>query len=172
MFSPLDASIIAKLQGDIPLAQEPYKQIAKELGISENKLLDKIDEFCSMGVIRRFGAILYHRNVGFKSNAMVVWKVPNERVKEVSGIMVRFSQVSHCYRRPIFPNWPYNIFTMIHEKTEKKCEEVVKGISKVSNINDYDILYSICELKKTSMKYFDNIDIKVSENNKAYENKY
>lgn len=164
MLSPLDVSIIAKLQEDIPLVQEPYKQIAKELGISQNKLLYKIEGFCSIGVIRRFGAIINHRNVGFKSNAMVVWKVPNERVKEVSEIMVMFSQVSHCYRRPIFSNWPYNIFTMIHEKTEMKCEEVVKEISKVSNIIDYDILYSICELKKTSMKYFENMDVKVSEN--------
>lgn len=164
MLSPLDIRIIGKLQEDIPIVPEPYKQIAKELGISQNELLGKIDEFCSNGIIRRFGAILNHRNAGFKANAMVVWRVPEDRIKEISKVMVMFLQVSHCYRRPVFPNWPYNIFNMIHGETKNQCEKIVKEISIISNISDYNILYSTCELKKTSMKYFNNMKIKVHEN--------
>ena len=128
MFSSLDISIIRKLQEDLPLVPQPYKLIAEDLGIKEKELLEKIREFCNKDVIRRFGATLNHRNIGFKSNAMVVWNVPEERIKEVSEIMILFSQVSHCYQRPKFPNWSYNIFTMIHGENKEECEEVVKQI--------------------------------------------
>jgi len=154
MFSSLDISIIRKMQEDLPLVPQPYKLIAKELGIKENELLEKIKEFCDKGIIRRFGATLNHRNIGFKSNAMVVWIVPEERIKEVSKNMILFDQVSHCYQRPTFLNWPYSIFTMIHGETKEECEKVVKEIINVVNINDYNVLYSTKELKKSSMKYF------------------
>jgi len=90
VFSSLDISIIRILQEDLPLVPEPYKLIAEDLGIKEMELLEKIKEFCNKGVIRRFGATLNHRNIGFKANAMVVWNVPEERIKEVSGIMILF----------------------------------------------------------------------------------
>ena len=154
MFSPLDINIIRKMQEDLPLVPKPYKVIAQELGIEENELLEKIKEFCDKGIIRRFGATLNHRNIGFKANAMVVWIVPEERIKEVSKIMILFSQVSHCYQRPTFLNWPYNIFTMVHGETKEDCEKIVKEIINSVNINDYSILYSTAELKKSSMRYF------------------
>lgn len=154
MFSDLDIRIIRKIQDDLPLVPEPYKAIAEELGITENQLINKIQDFCCRGIIRRFGATLNHRNVGFKANAMVVWKVPTERIKAVSKIMILFAQISHCYQRPTFPDWPYNIFTMVHGETKEECEKVVKEIVSATNIYDYSILYSTDELKKSSMKYF------------------
>lgn len=163
MFSSLDISIIRKMQEDLPLVPQPYKLIADELGIKENKLLEKIKEFCDKGIIRRFGATLNHRNIGFKANAMVVWIVPEERIKEVSKSMILFEQVSHCYQRPTFLNWPYNIFTMVHGETKEECEKVVKDIINLVNINDYNILYSTKELKKSSMKYF--IEDSFAQNN-------
>ena len=154
MFSSLDINIIRKIQEDLPLVPEPYREIAENLGITESELISKIQEFCNKGIIRRFGATLNHRNIGFKANAMVVWQVPDDRIKEVSEIMVLFSQVSHCYQRPTFPNWPYNIFTMVHGETKEECERIIKEIANDVNINDYNTLYSTHELKKTSMKYF------------------
>lgn len=159
MLSPLDINIIKKIQGEIPIVPEPYKQIAEELGISQKQLIDKIKEFSSKGIIRRFGAILNHRNAGFKANAMVVWKIPEKRIKEITEIMVKFPEVSHCYRRPVFPHWPYNIFTMIHGQTKSNCEKIVEEISRLSHISDYSILYSTCQFKKVSMKYFDNENV-------------
>ncbi|HEY8805289.1 MAG TPA: Lrp/AsnC family transcriptional regulator [Clostridium sp.] len=154
MISCLDKSIIRRIQEDLPLVPEPYKEIAQELGITENELMDKIKEFSSSGIIRRVGTIVNHRNVGFIANAMVVWTVPEDLIKDVSKIMISFSQVSHCYQRPTFPEWPYNVFTMVHAGSKQGCEKVVKEISDAININNYKMLYSSDELKKVSMKYF------------------
>lgn len=154
MLSNLDKSIIRIIQEDLPLVLEPYKKIAQELGITEEKLMNKIKEFNSSGIMRRFGTIVNHRNVGFIANAMVVWTVPENLIKDVSKIMITFSKISHCYQRPTFSDWPYNIFTMIHGETKQECEKVVKEIVSVTNINEYKMLYSTEELKKVSMKYF------------------
>ena len=85
MFSSLEKDIIRKFSGDIPLSSEPYKAIANELGITEEELLSKVKEFYDKGIIRRIGGILYHREVGFKANAMVVWIVPEDRIEEVAS---------------------------------------------------------------------------------------
>ncbi|MDD7793421.1 siroheme decarboxylase subunit beta [Clostridium sp. 'White wine YQ'] len=154
MFSSLDKKIIHRLQEDLPLVPKPYKLIADELEITENELLDKIKDFLISGVIRRFGATLNHRNVGFKENAMVVWNVPEEKVNEVGDRMTSFEEVSHCYERKILPNWKYNIYTMIHGESKEECEKIVSEISKATNMHDYEMLYSIRELKKCSMRYF------------------
>lgn len=154
MFSSLDKAIIRKLQEDLPLAPQPYKIIADELGISEEELLNRVQKYCDKGVIRRFGAVLCHREVGFQANAMAVWIVPEERTEEVGKIMASFSQVSHCYQRPTFHDWSYNMFTMIHGKTTQECEKVAAEIAKIVNIHNYNLLYSTVELKKSSMKYF------------------
>ncbi|MCH3963543.1 MAG: Lrp/AsnC family transcriptional regulator [Clostridium sp.] len=155
MLSDLDINIIRKIQGEIPIVPEPYKQISRELGIPKNLLLKRIEKLLDRGVIRRFGAVVNHRNAGFMANAMVVWKVPEEKIRDAVDTMTIFAEVSHCYRRSVPQNWAYNIFTMIHGNTKGDCEKVIEKISKEIGISDYEILYSTCEFKKTSMKYFD-----------------
>ena len=154
MLSGLDKSIIRRVQEDLPLVTEPYRVMALELGITENELINKIKEFCSSGIIRRFGAIVNHRNIGFISNAMVVWIVPMDLIEDACKIMISYPQVSHCYQRPTFPEWPYNVFTMIHGQSNQECERIVKEIATSIKIEDYNLLYSTKELKKESMKYF------------------
>lgn len=154
MLSCLDKSIIRRVQEDLPLVPEPYKEIARELGITEDELMNKIKEFCSSGIIRRFGTIVNHRNIGFTSNAMVVWIVPEDLIEVACKIMISFPQVSHCYQRPTFPKWPYNVFTMIHGQSNQECERIAKEIASAINIENYNLLYSTKELKKVSMKYF------------------
>lgn len=155
MLSDLDKSIIRRLQKDIPLTSRPYKSIAEEIGITEEELLNKIKSFQSNGILRRIGGILYHREIGFKANAMVVWIVPEDSIQKVGEIMASFREVTHCYERPASIKWPYNIFTMVHGQNEKQCEDIIKQISNNIKICDYKILYSIEELKKSSMKYFE-----------------
>ena len=154
MLSATEINIIRRLQEDLPLVSEPYKKLAEDLGITESELLTKIKELKNKKILRRFGAILNHRKVGFHSNAMAVWKIPEEKIIEATEIMISYQQVSHCYQRVTLLNWQYNIFTMIHGKSDLECENVVEKIANAINIKDYCLLYSTAELKKCSMKYF------------------
>ncbi len=153
-----EKSIVRELQGDLPLVQRPFKPIADKLGIEEDDLLVKLREMDDQGIIRRFSAILRHRNVGFSANAMGAWRVPEDKAEEVGTKMAKFPQVSHCYQRPTFPTWPYSLFTMIHGKSAEDCEQVAKLISQETGIEDYRLLYSTREFKKVSMRYFTEKD--------------
>lgn len=148
MLNLLEKSIIKRLSEDIPLDTNPYKILAEELGIGEEELILKVEELRNKGILRRVGAVLYHREVGFNANAMVVWIVPKDRIEEVGKVVCSFSQVTHCYERPTYPNWPYNFFTMIHSKTKEECDLLIEKISKSIGIDKYEILYSTKELKK------------------------
>ncbi|WP_026477224.1 siroheme decarboxylase subunit beta [Alkaliphilus transvaalensis] len=150
----LDKEIIRALQEDFPLSSEPYRELAESLGIEEDLLLDRIRVYLDEGIIRRFGAAIKHREMGFKANAMVVWQVEPQLTKEVGKVMASFPEVSHCYERPTFPQWPYNLFTMVHGKTHEACEDIASQIAKAVNVDNYRLLYSSKEFKKTSMKYF------------------
>src|SRR5471030_1038211 len=154
MFTILDKKIIRMLQEDIPLVSEPYKQMSEELGITEELLLEKIQEFIELGIIRRYGSALFHRKIGFQANAMVVWKINEDRIEEVGKKMATFDKVTHCYERPTAEDWNYNLFTMIHGKTKEECEEIINEISNSIVEKNYKVLYSIEELKKNSMRYF------------------
>lgn len=154
MIDSLDKRIIMKLQEDIPIVEEPYKVLAKELGIEEDELITRIKSYHESGILKRIAAVLYHREAGFKSNAMVVWKVPEASVDEIGNYMASLSEVSHCYERKTCYNWQYNLFTMIHGKDNEACENVVKCIYNKIGIKNYKILYSTQEFKKSSMKYF------------------
>ncbi len=154
MFNSLEKAIIRRLSEDLPLSPEPYKIIAEELKISEKVLLRKIQELYDNQIIYRIGGILYHRKSGYNANAMVVWIVPEDKIDEVGKILSYFREITHCYQRPTFKDWGYNLFTMIHSETKEECENNIKKISEIINVNEYKVLYSIKELKKSSMKYF------------------
>ncbi len=154
-----DSKIIAAIQGDIPLTEEPFKEIAEKLGIPEDRLMGKVRSYQEKGYIRRFGAALRHRESGFKANGMGVWKAPPERAREVGEIMASFDQVSHCYQRPTFPGWDYNLFTMIHGRTEEECHTAARAISEATGIKEYRVLFSSRELKKSTMLYFQEEDL-------------
>lgn len=160
MLTELEKKVIASIQGDIPLTDRPYRMISQALGISEEKLLTVLADLCARGVIRRFGATLRHQKSGFEANAMTAWKVAEERIDEVGRIMAKSRHVSHCYRRSATKNWPYNLYTMIHGRDEEACKETAQKLAEKADVNDYVLLFSKKELKKTSMAYFpeDNIE--------------
>lgn len=155
MLTEIEKKIIASIQGDIAVTRRPYLEIAEKLGIPEDIYLTKLQDLCDRGVIRRFGATLYHQQSGFEANVMVAWKVDEDRIDEVGQKMASFRQVSHCYRRdPPSDEWPYNLYTMIHAKDEESCREIAHKLSAETSIDTYTLLFSQRELKKTSMEYF------------------
>jgi DNA-binding Lrp family transcriptional regulator len=124
------------------------------LGISQKNLLQIIKKLKDEGFIRRFGATLRHRNSGFSANAMVVWRIPEEKIDEVGPAMASYREVSHCYHRRPQGDWKYNLFTMIHGASEEKCRKIAEKISRATAMNDYQLLFSRKEFKKTTMRYF------------------
>jgi len=149
-----DKQFIRELQKDMDIIDEPFAQSASNLGITEEQLFEKMKYYESIGVMRRFAAILRHRQVGFTANGMIVWKVPNEKISEVGSKLGAFPQVSHCYERPTYPDWPYNVFSMIHCKTHDEAQEMAKTIQNQIHVDDYRILFSSREFKKTRVEYF------------------
>lgn len=152
--SQLDKEIIKQLQEDLPITSRPYLEIAKQLNIQESLLLEKLEEFINKGIIRRLGGALKHRQLGYNANAMIVWRVREEEADHIGKLIAQYSEVSHCYQRPIYPQWNYNIYSMIHGKSIKECECIAAKISRELNITDYQLLFSSREFKKSSMKYF------------------
>ncbi len=149
-----EVEVVRELQEDMPLEQRPFESMAGRLGISQPELFAAAESLKQRGIMRRYSAVLHHRRAGFKSNAMVVWKVPEERSIEVGNLMAKSPWVTHCYERPTFPDWKYTHFTMIHATSKDKCEEVASQISEQTAIDDYMLLYSTREYKKTRVRYF------------------
>ena len=154
----IDKKIIAAVQGDIPVTERPYLEIAETIGIDEPTLLQRLQKLVDGGVIRRFGATLRHQQSGFSANAMVAWQVAEERISSVGNIMAAFKEVSHCYRRNPTPEWPYNLYTMVHAKDEATCRNVARQMAEKASVTTYALLFSRKELKKTSMTYFETDD--------------
>ena len=154
MLTELEKEIIASIQGDMAVTERPYLEIAKKLGVSEETLLEALQSLCDRGIIRRFGATLRHQKTGFTANAMVAWQVDEERVEEVGNVMASFKQVSHCYRRNPTNGWPFNLYTMIHANDEESCRQTARNMSQQAGVENYSLLFSRKELKKTSMVYF------------------
>ncbi|MGD9042854.1 MAG: Lrp/AsnC family transcriptional regulator [Desulfobacterales bacterium] len=154
MLTELEKKIIASIQEDMAVTNRPYIHIAQNLGISETELLQNLKDLCERGVIRRFGATLRHQRTGFTANAMVAWKVAEDRIDEVGQKMASFRQVSHCYRRNPTDEWPYNLYTMVHANDEQSCHATARKMSGATAVEDYTLLFSRQELKKTSMVYF------------------
>jgi siroheme decarboxylase len=152
--SDLEKSVIRELTGDLPVTAQPFAPIARQLGISQRSFLNIVRKLKDEGFIRRFGATLRHRNSGFAANAMVVWRVPEERIQAVGRAMASYKEVTHCYHRKPEGNWSYNLFTMIHGAKEESCRRIAEKISHDTGIADYQLLFSQRELKKTTMRYF------------------
>jgi siroheme decarboxylase len=149
-----DKEFIRELQKDLEVTPRPFDTLAKNLGITVDELFKKAIEYETMGVMRRFAAILRHRDAGFAANGMIVWMVPEDKIDEVGYKLASFAQVSHCYRRPVYPDWPFNLFSMIHARTIEAAKKIAIELSNFVGINEYKILFSSREFKKERVKYF------------------
>lgn len=149
-----EKSIVKVTQEEMPLVKRPFLEYARSLGMEEEELIKKLVNLKQDGVLRRISAIVYHTKVGFLSNAMSVWRVSSEAVERVGNYLASFKGVSHCYERTTGDGWSYNLFAMIHGRTEEEIWDVVKVVSEETGVRDYDLLFSVREFKKRRIKYF------------------
>ena len=152
--SELHHQIIRKAQYDIDMVSEPFKKIIEELNIDYETFFSILNELQEVGIMRRFASILNHRKAGFNANAMVVWDVDEENGEAIGETAAAFSAVSHCYLRPKYPNWPYNLFTMVHGKTTEETTAIIKDIASEIESKAHMPLYSSKEFKKVRIEYF------------------
>ncbi len=154
-FDPADVPFVYTLQKDLALVPRPFVEAAQWLGVSEEGLLGRAREMQSAGIMRRFAAVLRHRQVGYIANGMACWVVPEAQIEDIGCRAARFPQVSHCYQRPAYPpRWPYTLFTMIHGHTKNEVKSVAAQLAQETGIQRYQILYSTHEIKKERIRYF------------------
>ena len=147
-----DMELLKLVQDGIPLTHSPFRRLAADLGITEQEAVNRLKNLQKTGKIRRFAASIGHRAIGITANAMCVWNVPDDRIEGVGAIMAEFPEVTHCYERPRYPDWPYNLFTMVHSYTPEDCEKVAIRISDATGIKDYTLIFSEREFKKTGVR--------------------
>ncbi len=149
-----DKAFIRELQKDLEIVDRPFLGAARRLGMTEGQVFERLRYYEEMGVMRRYAAILRHRDAGFTANGMIVWKVPEGSIERIGEKLGAFPQVSHCYQRPVYPDWPYNVFSMIHCKSRDEARQVAVTISGQIGVDEYKILFSLREFKKTRVEYF------------------
>lgn len=150
-----DRRLVAATQAGLPLVPRPYHAIAQQLGLAVEEVKARLEGLLASGAIRRIGAVPNHYALGYRANGMSVWDVVDERVDELGEQVGRLDFVSHCYRRPRhLPDWPYNLFAMVHAETRmevvERAEEIAGLLGDAARARD--ILFSTKILKKTGMR--------------------
>ncbi len=149
-----ERNLLKELEGGFKLERSPFKRIARELGYTENEVIETIKKFRDSGVIRRIGIAVRPERIGQSSNALVIWEVPADRVEEVGAVMAARQEISHCYDRETPIGWTGNLFTMVHAKEEAHLTNILNELTEATGLHPVKILRTVRELKKTSMRYF------------------
>lgn len=151
----IDRQIIQATQAGLPLVAEPYQAMAEQLGMSAQEVMQRMQIMLDNGVIRRIAAVPNHYQLGYRYNGMTVWDVDDLHIDTLGLRVAELPFVSHCYQRPRYlPEWPYNLFAMVHAKTEQDAERQVAIIAELlgTDARQHQVLYSSKILKKTGLR--------------------
>jgi DNA-binding Lrp family transcriptional regulator len=151
----IDRRLIVATQAGLPRVARPYDLLAKQLAMPPEDVLRRLQRMIDLGVIRRIGAVPNHYALGYTANGMSVWDVADERIDDLGARVGALEFVTHCYRRPRrLPDWPYNLFAMVHGKTRDEVLAQVAGIAALlgADCRAYDVLFSTAILKKTGLR--------------------
>jgi DNA-binding Lrp family transcriptional regulator len=154
----IDRSIIQATQGGLPLCREPYAAIADVVGISTEDVMRRMQRMRAAGVIRRIGVVPNHYRLGYTANGMSVWDVIDDAISDAGRKIGALPFVSHCYHRPRhLPDWPYNLFAMVHGRRRGDVEAMVEVIGGMLGADSraHEVLYSTRILKKTGLRLLD-----------------
>jgi DNA-binding Lrp family transcriptional regulator len=154
--SDRDRAVICVLQQDLPNVSEPFDVWASQVGCSVESLLSAAMRLRERRQMRRFSAVLRHRSAGVRGNVMGVWRVPLHDAEKHGTMLAGFSEVSHCYLRPSYPDWPYNLYTMVHGRTRDDAIDAIERMGQATGIEERDALWSVREFKKQRIRYFTN----------------
>jgi len=154
----LDQQLIASIQDGLEFISKPFARIASQLGISEQKVLNRLQQLKDNGTIKRLGVVVKHRELGFKANAMVVWDIPDHLVADIAQRIASFECVTLCYQRPRrLPEWSYNLFSMIHGKNRESVLEHLDNLVEILDLQTikHQPLFSTRCFKQRGGRYVD-----------------
>jgi DNA-binding Lrp family transcriptional regulator len=150
-YEAADSRTIRCLHRGLAIESRPFLTLAQELGTTEDALLEVIRSLIADGLIRRYGAVVRHTQVGYSSNVLVAWKIPEQRIDEFEAVIRDLPEVSHGYERASYAEWPYHVYTMIHGHSKDECLGVVERISGAIKIEEYILLFTKREFKKRKL---------------------
>lgn len=153
---PARRALIEAVQGGLPLVSRPYAAIGERVGLSEREVIRQLRELLEQGVIKRLGVVVRHHELGYDANAMVVWDIPDEQVGGIGRLLGDFPFVTLCYRRPRrLPQWPYNLFTMIHGRDRGRVQAHVETLAAACGLDgvDHRVLFSRRRFKQRGACY-------------------
>lgn len=154
-FDEQQKKLIRLLQGDLPRSPRPFEEIAQAAGIDESAVLEQVRRWLKTRVIRRVGAIVRHRTLGFVANGMAVFQSAGARVDYLGRLLAKYPEVSHCYRRPALVDFPYELYAMVHGRTREEVLGLVRRFATEQRVAAWDVLFSTEEFKKVSPRYFE-----------------
>jgi DNA-binding Lrp family transcriptional regulator len=151
-----DRRLLAALQGGLPLAARPYDEIGRRIGLSGADVQARLAKLRQLNVLSRFGVVVRHHELGYGANAMVVWNVPDEQVRDLGRCLAGFDFITLCYRRPRHARWPYNLYCMIHGKSRDEVLGNLEWLMNHCGLNDlaHEVLFSRRRFKQRGAAYF------------------
>jgi DNA-binding Lrp family transcriptional regulator len=164
--SRFENALIEVISQGLPLVSHPYAAIAQQLGCNEIEVIEGINRIMMRGDMKRFGVVVRHRELGYRANGMVVWDIPDARVTEIGHCIGQYSFVTLCYQRPRrLPEWPYNLFSMIHGQDRDAVIEQVEFVTGQCGLRDinHEILFSNRCFKQRGASYARKRDLNLTE---------
>ncbi|HUW99775.1 MAG: Lrp/AsnC family transcriptional regulator [Phycisphaerae bacterium] len=155
-----EKELVRALQDNLAPEREPFKAVADRAGWTEADVLRQTEAWLASGVLRRFGAVVGHRHLGYTANGMAVFRVADASVDEAGRALAARSEITHCYRRPPLPDFPYTLYAMIHGRTEDEVSALAARLAGKIGAADHAVLFSVTEFKKSPMRYFEPEDEK------------
>ncbi|WP_301101034.1 Lrp/AsnC family transcriptional regulator [Propionivibrio sp.] len=152
----IERRLVMALQEGLPLFIRPFSVLASRVGCDESEVLERIRRWCAEGVIKRFGVVVRHHELGYGANAMLVHAIPDEDVARLGELLAREPGITLCYQRPsVLPNWPYNLFCMIHGQVREEVQAKIAELRQRLTLTDYahDILFSLTRFKQNGARY-------------------
>ena len=152
--TPSEIETVRVLQRDLPLQPRPFEAAARTSGMAADELLATARSLLRAGRMRRFGAVIPPRKPGFLASAMGVWVVPAEQAEEYGVKMSQHRAVSHCYLRPVYDDWPYNLYTIVHGRSVDECESIINDLAIDAGLTEKQALYPTKEYKKSRLNLY------------------
>jgi len=152
----LERRLVMALQEGLPFFIRPFSVLAQRVGCEEIEVLERIRRWCEEGIIKRFGVVVRHHELGYKANAMLVHDIPDAEVERIGNLLAQHDGVTLCYRRPrVLPDWPYNLFCMIHGQARDEVEAHIAALRADLGLTawPHEILFSLTRFKQTGARY-------------------